>query len=303
MEEVPTSSVGSPISDISIIDIVEIPTTPTPATPILDMAVATTDHASNREPEPGLGTSGRFFRDDERKPSIVFKIASNPSKPNTFQYQDWVGILEVKCWDVPRLMREGFHWDVSNVVKEEGYVENGVWSRITTNCCYTDRRWYFLTDTHKPQRWMASLSIEAPRAEVFYTINLSHISRERIKNTVAINEDGNAIYWYVSRTKENPMMGCNTIYEGMPMEGFWPWPRRESDPPVDCDDEDENGKPIYKSSEERMSQDNSGLEGNIRGEGEGQDSKLGRAYNTALDDFCTVCCMKLDNDFEQLNIS
>ncbi|KAI0970657.1 hypothetical protein F4678DRAFT_435865 [Xylaria arbuscula] len=308
MEEVP----ASPISDISIIDMAEILTSPTPATPIIDMVVVTTGPASNCEPDPihsnlpdpGPGTSGRFFREDERKTSITFYIAPNPNKPLVFKSQEWLGSLEVKCQDVPRLMRDGFHWDISNVIKEEGYVEHHVTSRITREY-RLHRRWYFLTDTHQPQRWIASLSIEALHQEVLDTIRLSQVSRERIKYTRACNQDGKVIYEYAAQdSKKLPMLACNAIYDDMPMEGFWPWPPRENDPPVDCDDEDENERAVYKSSEERMSQDNSGSAGNVRDEREGRNSKkLWRAYNTALDCFCTICCTKLDNDYEQLNTS
>ncbi|GAW24447.1 hypothetical protein ANO14919_140310 [Xylariales sp. No.14919] len=107
------------------------------------------NEAIHGHPEPGPATGGRFYKEDEQRPSIVFKLCPNPTKLWNIKYQDWIAYMDVKCSDVPRLMREGFHWDDSNVIKEEGYLY--------------------------------------------------------------------------------AMLGFNMIYDKMPMEGFWPWPRKRNE--------------------------------------------------------------------------
>ncbi|KAI3330099.1 hypothetical protein F4824DRAFT_492443 [Ustulina deusta] len=187
--------------------------------------------------EPGPATGGRFYKEDKQHPSIVFKFCPDPSRFFSLRCQDWVAFLEVKCFDVPRLMREGFHWDDSNVIKEEGYIEYGKGGPNVDVWTSTSTRWYFLIDTHQPRRWLASLDVKASDVNILYNFNPSRLSRELVRSVWASNQDQKQIYGYrshtsldkFSNTAESPMTGFNMIYDKMPMEGFWPWPRKENE--------------------------------------------------------------------------
>ncbi|KAI1159837.1 hypothetical protein F5B18DRAFT_664245 [Nemania serpens] len=202
--------------------------------------------------ELGPATGGRFYKEDKQPPSVKFRFCPDPTRLWHFKYQDWIAFLEVKCSDVPRLMREGFHWDTSNVIKEEGYIERGKPGPNSNAQTSVPARWYFLTDIHQPRRWIASLNVRALDINVLYNFNLSQLSPELIRAASALNQDQQLIYEYRSYTfpdkfcnaDESPMTGFNMIYDKMPMEGFWPWPRIEKN--------DYAQDHLNKSANERM---------------------------------------------------
>ncbi|KAI0452878.1 hypothetical protein F5B21DRAFT_515718 [Xylaria acuta] len=236
------------------------------ATSIIDMAVTPIPRELNNQTPaptsaseaihcqpsgPGPATGGRFYKEDKQRPSLVFKFCPDPSRFLTPSCQDWVAFLEVKCVDVPRLMREGFHWDASNVIKEEGYIEYGKKNPNINAWTVASARWYFLTDTHQPRRWIASLDVRASDVNILYNFNLSQLSRELVRSVWAENRNRQQIYGYRSYTRrdrlynaaESPMIGFNMIYDKMPMEGFWPWPRKENEAHTkDQADKDANEK-------------------------------------------------------------
>ena len=82
-----------------------------------------TIHNTSSRPGPAMG--GCFYKDDPQHPSLIFTFCPDPCRHDSLRCQDWVAVLEVKCPDIPRLMREGFHWNTSNVIKEESYIEFG----------------------------------------------------------------------------------------------------------------------------------------------------------------------------------
>ncbi|KAI0413168.1 hypothetical protein F5X98DRAFT_391204 [Xylaria grammica] len=145
--------------------------------------------------------------------------------------------MDVKCSDVPRLMREGFHWDDSNVIKEEGYLQYGKTNADANSWDLLSTIWYFLADIDQPRRWIACLAVKALNDNTLYNFNLSQLSRETIRSVSASNQDRQHIYGYISftpadklsNTAESAMLGFNMIYDKMPMEGFWPWPRERNE--------------------------------------------------------------------------
>lgn len=193
--------------------------------------------------QPGPATGGRIFRGDEEWSKIVFQFVPNPSKPVDFQYQDWVATLEIKCRDVPRLMREGIYWDASNIINEGGYLKWGDVTRDASVRGQAHTRSYCLVDNYLPPRWVASLSVKSLISDIISDFCVDQLSKELIKHGWARSQDGKQIYGYDAPTcadtptnaAANPGGGFNAIYDEMPMEGFWPWPPREDKPHADCD--------------------------------------------------------------------
>ncbi|KAI1359289.1 hypothetical protein F5Y08DRAFT_344855 [Xylaria arbuscula] len=121
----------------------------------------------------------------------------------------------------PRLMREGFHWDTSNVIREEGYFDKDFYEwrdRKQWSSC----RHYFLRDLKEPPLWIATMRFVAVSDVIISVFNLNELSRANIRLASAYNQSGQLIYHY---HHENTFRRCNTIYDDMPMEGWWPWPR------------------------------------------------------------------------------
>ncbi|KAI1748553.1 hypothetical protein F4782DRAFT_550539 [Xylaria castorea] len=170
---------------------------------------------------PGPATSGTFYHRDVQHCTMSMAFCPDPSQVPT--NQDWAAVLMVKCCDIPRLMREGFHWDSSNIIKEEGYVDtdfsnayrrsDGIWSGT---------RHYFLRDLQQPPLWIATIELFAPKTETLYRFDLNILSRENMRCTNAKSQSGHAIYCWAYGL---PELSFNAIYGEMPMEGWWPWPR------------------------------------------------------------------------------
>ncbi|KAI1366806.1 hypothetical protein F5Y08DRAFT_350698 [Xylaria arbuscula] len=196
-----------------------------------------------KEPAP----PARPFQDDKEKVSIMFGIVPDPSKCAHFKHQAWVATMRIKCQNVPRLMRDGFHWDVSNVIKEEGYIEWGKTSRNANDWDRAHKRWYFLEDTHHPRRWTASISVVATEPQILSNFSVRQLSKKSIRDAWAVNQNGRHIYGYRAyetadpsiNAPEHPMYGFNAIYDEMPMQGFWPWPPIENEPEKNRDEAEE----------------------------------------------------------------
>ncbi|KAI0196551.1 hypothetical protein EV127DRAFT_494486 [Xylaria flabelliformis] len=174
--------------------------------------------------QPGLAISGKSFRENEQRLSMSFGFCPDPS--NMSFDQDWIAILLVKCRDVLRLMREGFHWDAANIIREEGYVDQD----FTFAWFLQDRkRWagtrhYFLKDLQQPPRWVGNIEVFAQNQTTLFKFNLDRLSRESMKWAKANNQSGHQIYqWQYGF----PGTWFNTVYDDMPMEGWWPWPKRD----------------------------------------------------------------------------
>ncbi|KAH8166999.1 hypothetical protein CIB48_g1209 [Xylaria polymorpha] len=129
--------------------------------------------------EPVPATSGKSYRNYEHRLSVSFGFCPNPADWSL--NQTWVAVLLVKCPDVPRLMREGFHWGRANVMREEGYMDQDF---TYARCRQDNQRWagtrhYFLKDTEQPLRWMAAIAVFALHVETLYQFDLNRISTKR----------------------------------------------------------------------------------------------------------------------------
>ncbi|KAI3316955.1 hypothetical protein HD806DRAFT_551239 [Xylariaceae sp. AK1471] len=181
------------------------------------------------QPAPGPATSGSFYREDEQPVSIIFKFCPDPAK--FLCQQDWSAELFVKCRDVPRLMREGFYWDAANVIREEGYlVLDQLGSIRKDGKKYAGTRHYFLKDLQRPPRWIATIELHAVHFHTLTRFDLGQqLTQERIRLANATSQASSQHYIWRYHHQLPPEECFNVIYGDMPMEGWWPWPRKESE--------------------------------------------------------------------------
>ncbi|KAJ8131327.1 hypothetical protein O1611_g2293 [Lasiodiplodia mahajangana] len=204
--------------------------TPAPSSAV-DAAHSPPSHAG-----PGPATGGRFYEEDKQTPSILFRFCPDTSRLLRVDCHEWVAFMHIKCSDVPRLMREGFYWDVSNIIKEEGYIEYGRQGSNVDSWDSASERKYFLADIHQPRRWIARLVVKSLHLDILYDFDVSQLSRKLIRSVSATNQDEKLIYGYTAYTATDkftdtsatPMKGFNMIYDKMPLEGFWPWPPKDN---------------------------------------------------------------------------
>ncbi|KAI1277290.1 hypothetical protein F5Y07DRAFT_407751 [Xylaria sp. FL0933] len=179
--------------------------------------------SNERQLRPAM--SGWWYWEHPQPMTIQFRYCPNPFQE--WRAQDWVAMLCVKCGDVPRLMREGFHWDSENVINEDRFItpDNRLfWQNGNQWNCM---RHYYLADLHEPPRWIANIEVLALREETLCRFDLDRLLlRERIQWGLANSQFGHAIYRYCHG---EPQYCFNVVYNGMPMEGHWPWPRNRYD--------------------------------------------------------------------------
>jgi hypothetical protein len=139
-------------------------------------------------------------------------------------------------------MREGFYWDTANVIPEEGYVtfdgENPKRVRWYGKK-YAGTRHYFLKDLQQPLRWMATIEVLVVDYYALCQFDLSQLCRERIRLGSALSQASPDHYIWKYRYDQVPWGCFNLVYGDMPMEGWWPWPRKE--PEADKKDEKDSG--------------------------------------------------------------
>ncbi|KAI1735164.1 hypothetical protein F4680DRAFT_436153 [Xylaria scruposa] len=176
--------------------------------------------------QPGPVTSGNPYQESKERCSLSFGFCPDPSDPTP--NQDWIALLMVKCRDVPCLMREGFHWDGANVIREEGYIDRDfTYARLRKD----GKRWvgarhYFLKDLQQPSRWVATIKVFALNPGTLNQFDLNQLSRERSMQWAKASNNQSSEHYIYGWDYCSPTMWFNAIYDDMPMEGWWPWPRK-----------------------------------------------------------------------------
>ncbi|KAK4038512.1 hypothetical protein C8A01DRAFT_17437 [Parachaetomium inaequale] len=137
----------------------------------------------------------------------------------------WAAVLEVKCRDVPRLMREGFFWSAENVLREEGHMSWETRPEWTALGCRYKRTW-ILADrpNHEARRWVGRLEVVSPLLELLPDFQVLNLSRENVYAAAATNALQQWIYNFDYRF---PRHNYNCIYGNKPLKGWWPWPTEE----------------------------------------------------------------------------
>ncbi len=136
----------------------------------------------------------------------------------------WAAGLIVKCRDVPRLMREGFFWTAENILPEEGYMSHSTpseWSDIG----FDHKRVWSLAHKSNGETplWLAQLEVLSHSVPVLSGFQVQILSRENVHRAHAWNEDQQPVYHFDNHSPSN---SYNCIYDDMPLQGWWPWPKQ-----------------------------------------------------------------------------
>ncbi|KAI8948975.1 hypothetical protein F4801DRAFT_603827 [Xylaria longipes] len=138
-------------------------------------------------------------------------------------YHALAALLLIKCFNVPRLMREGLYWDDENVVREEGYLDKDFTNSYRNNGKnWSGTRHYFLKDLRKPPLWTATIKVFALSNETLHRFDLNQLSPDNMQYARATNLSRQNIYYWEYGSPEKCF---NAIYDDLPMEGWWPWPK------------------------------------------------------------------------------
>ncbi|KAI8713007.1 hypothetical protein NCS52_01243800 [Fusarium sp. LHS14.1] len=132
------------------------------------------------------------------------------------QLTGWTASLDLVTRDVPSMMRDGLFLTQGNVDEKENHVKQTHTKGIGNlhNRCYT------VTSS----TWSGHLYVCAATVRPVANFRLHHLSADKVFTASVGNHGGDTVYRYDVRRPEN---NANYMYDDMPMEGLWPWPRKE----------------------------------------------------------------------------
>lgn len=142
--------------------------------------------------------------------------------------------MDVITMDLPRLMREGFHWTEGNVDRSRGYFSSDIppWERSNYGAvssrvfCILYHPGAFEEEGKDDQNtdldWVVKLVVYGQAGADLPSFRLSHLSPDNIYCADAFTIVKRLVYKYDAPYPESSL---NAIYDDMPMEGWWPWPK------------------------------------------------------------------------------
>ncbi|KAI1322383.1 hypothetical protein F5Y16DRAFT_415993 [Xylariaceae sp. FL0255] len=174
-------------------------------------------------------TSGSFYTECEAPVCLELDFCPGPTRD--WLAQDWFAVMEVKCYDISRLMREGIHWGAANIVREEGFMEeNDTGLLHDSGRKFAGKRIYFLRHLQQQPLWCARVEVYGLEWATLPRFDFClELSRERVQCAKGysfhpVSKKRNFVYSYEFG---RPACCYNAIYDDMPLEGWWPWPRKE----------------------------------------------------------------------------
>ncbi|KAJ0305576.1 hypothetical protein COL5a_006303 [Colletotrichum fioriniae] len=140
----------------------------------------------------------------------------------------WEARFRVRAKDLPRLMREGLHWTIANIHREAGYFEYEAKEPVMKEAGWTCTRNYYLSDLSPEQNWTAKMTVCARDLQTLARFDMAKLRPEQAYTALAWTnvQPGQYIYNF---ERLAPGRNFNAIYDEMPMEGWWPWPKRQPD--------------------------------------------------------------------------
>lgn len=152
---------------------------------------------------------------------------SKKARSSRWKDCDWTAKLTITTHDIARLMREGFHWSAANVCKEKGFIQT-LRREDGHSPHWKKARHYFLTDLSEvPAQWEGWLMVYAGRTSVLSQFRVSDLRPDQAYAATVQPLNGKEktamLYAYDVGTPEDCF---NAIYDDMPLEGWWPWPKQ-----------------------------------------------------------------------------
>ncbi|KAM5343543.1 hypothetical protein ACJ41O_012080 [Fusarium nematophilum] len=152
---------------------------------------------------------------------LVFIFGSDADKLRSGEPLDldeeWAAQLDLVTWDLPGVMHNGLYVTAENVKELENHLVEA-WS-------HEHKRWisdrsYSVVDS----RWSGRLNVCAWHPGPVSKFRIHHLSAEKVFSAIVGSSERDTVYWY---NLHAPKDNLNCIYDDMPIDGLWPWPRHE----------------------------------------------------------------------------
>lgn len=156
----------------------------------------------------------------------AFAASSQQSKSNP----PWFVVVEVRCHNLPKLMREGLRWTEANIDRRASFFDqDSAWKRKK----HPHFRQWILSEhpgkSPKVVRWYGTIRPSAMARETLSSFRLEDLSRDDVASAEAFNKKKQKVFEY---DRLQPEKAINTIYDELhPAAGsWWIWPmERASD--------------------------------------------------------------------------
>ena len=142
----------------------------------------------------------------------------------------WEAQLLLWTADIAKLMREGLHLSATNFCEDEGALMDNQTDKIIPyfplvgQRCDFVRRCVLQGPGPKPS-WEGILIVFANDYGKITRFRPHDLSPDSVYRAVGINKHREDVYGYSYRV---PASRSNMIYDDMPLEGWWPWPKKET---------------------------------------------------------------------------
>ncbi|VUC31962.1 unnamed protein product [Clonostachys rosea] len=170
------------------------------------------------------------------KPNIVFEWRSY-SLENRLQGNKhtpaWRARMEVRAENIPRLMRKGFHVSSQNVCMGSSWIVlNDRSPRPKEMFCglgWSHTQVIKLKQKGEHPEWTGTLYVATKSQTVMADFDFSWLQQDKLRKVTALNWEYQLVYrWDFFR----PDAHFNTIYRGMALTGWWPWPKTDTKPQI-----------------------------------------------------------------------
>ena len=177
---------------------------------------------------------------------IVPFLEGRPIAPDA-----WTAYLRLETFDLPSLMKSGLYVTSRNIKDMES-------NYVTKFYSHNQKRWtysrkYALVD---PQ-WSGKLEVCAWKMKPLSDFRIEDLSASPV-NEARVDKERSDDYGRTCRDLIysfhllEPNERINCLYGNMPMQGLWPWPRRENEQDEDKETQEQAGNDIDSETDPGM---------------------------------------------------
>lgn len=151
----------------------------------------------------------RFFRNRNKQPS-------------------WVAILCIESDNVARMMRDGFHWSAADIQRDNGHLvlnDSRALGTYGMSPRWRHVRTWYVRDSSKNSQWRGSLRIIGTSKDTVINFDPNQITPDMVVRARAWNWTGGMVY----EADKKAGHVFNTVFNSMPLTGWWPAPKKEGD--------------------------------------------------------------------------
>ncbi|KAH8911769.1 hypothetical protein BR93DRAFT_962999 [Coniochaeta sp. PMI_546] len=176
------------------------------------------------------GIDGSTSRSQEDYATKDYKVSLRLTTADKTGYdntKDWMLVMEFRCFDLLRIMKEGLFWTTSNVVPEGGwlgptrgsYAKHHSWQRVWELREFPDRE-------ESQCRWVATATLYGYSWEALADFRLHTLHQGNVASSGATNKLGNCVFVY-NRSPNGQNFNC-FIDKLHPWYGsWWFWPMED----------------------------------------------------------------------------